>query len=286
MLRKCFGLSSYFQRRHLKNISIKSDTTVAKVVKDHIVTISLSSSNGINCLTSAAIETLQSMIDSVAADASNRVLIFHSLLPDVFSYGVDLIARGQLTDEELQENVNARIRLANSIRSLPIATIAAIDGIALGGGLELALAADVRLAASSARLALLALGIASIPQAFGTQLLPRSVPVAIAKEMLFAKRVLDGPEAARFGLVNRCLPQNDQHNAAYVAAIEMANQILKSGHVAVINAKAALDDGSNAPLAAGLQFEAAYRDAVARTKDAQEAVEAFNQKRAAVFSGE
>jgi methylglutaconyl-CoA hydratase len=135
-------------------------------------------------------------------------------------------------------------RVFDDLAKLPVPVIAAIDGVALGGGLELALACDARITVSSAKLGLVETKLAIIPGAGGTQRLPRLIGVAKAKELIFTGRILDGDQAKAIGLVNESLKQNDEGNAAYKRALELAQEIAKNGPLAVQMAKLSIDSGS------------------------------------------
>nr|XP_020030217.1 enoyl-CoA hydratase domain-containing protein 2, mitochondrial-like [Castor canadensis] len=116
--------------------------------------------------------------------------------------------------------------LMNEIAAFPVPTIAAMDGFALGGGLELALACDLRVAASSAVMGLIETTRGLLPGAGGTQRLPRCLGVALAKELIFTGRRLNGVQAHELGLVNHAVAQNEEGNAAYHRARALAQEIL------------------------------------------------------------
>lgn len=121
----------------------------------------------------------------------------------------------------------------SSIESLPTPVISAIDGVAVGGGLELALATDIRVAVSEAKMGLVETKLAIIPGAGGTQRLPRIVGPAKAKELIYTARILDGEEAMQIGLVNQVVQQNKDGDAAYQAALAIAREILPNGPIGV-----------------------------------------------------
>jgi len=124
-----------------------------------------------------------------------------------------------------------------------------------GGGLEIALACDLRTAARQAKLGLVEAKLAILPGAGGSQRLPRLVGVAVAKELIFTGRVLDGGQAHSIGLVNHVVEQNKQGDAAYGRAVQLAQEISCNGPVAVRMAKLAINHGSEVDLATGLAFE-------------------------------
>ncbi|KGL85776.1 hypothetical protein N309_00201, partial [Tinamus guttatus] len=140
--------------------------------------------------------------------------------------GADLKEREKMDDAEVGLFVKRLRNLMDEIAALPVPTIAAIDGYALGGGLELALACDLRVAASSAKMGLIETTRGLLPGAGGTQRLPRCIGVALAKELIFTGRQIDGQQAFSMGLVNHTVPQNDEGDAAYQRALTLAKEIL------------------------------------------------------------
>lgn len=172
------------------------------------------------------------------------------------------------------------------LQNLPVPTIAALDGAALGGGLELALACDLRVAASNAKLGLVETKLAIIPGAGGTQNLARIVGPALAKELIFTGRVLDGQQAKDAGLVNDAVVQIKEGTAAYNRALELAEEIVPQGPVALRMAKLAVNRGSEVDLQTGLAIEQMCYAQVIPTKDRLEGLQAFKEKRPPVYIGE
>jgi methylglutaconyl-CoA hydratase len=177
-------------------------------------------------------------------------------------------------------------QLTVDLFNLPMATIAALDGAALGGGLELALSCDFRTASDSAKMGLVELKLAIMPGAGGTQRLPRIINSSIAKELIFTGRVVDGTEAHKLGIVNYVVNQNDAGNAAYQRALELAAQITPNGPVALRMAKQAINKGIEVDLNTGLAIEQACYAQLIPTKDRLEGLKAFNEKRKPHYKGE
>jgi methylglutaconyl-CoA hydratase len=171
---------------------------------------------------------LEIFIDSVKFDKRVRCVVVRSLVPGVFCAGADLKERSKMAENEVGSFV-ARLRQTfNELAKLPVPVIAAIDGAALGGGLELALACDLRVASSNAKLGLVETKLAIIPGAGGTQRLPRLIGIAKAKELIYTSRILDGGQAEHIGLVNLSVAQNDKKDAAYLKGLEIAQQIISN----------------------------------------------------------
>jgi enoyl-CoA hydratase len=188
---------------------------------------------------------------------------------------------------ESQRGLNGRERhalesgVADRLARLPMPTIAAIEGNALGGGLELALCCDIRVASETSRLGLPEVRLAVTPGAGGTQRLPRVVGAARAKELILTGRVLTAEEAARIGLVSRVVPSGQ----ALAAADEIAVEIAARGPVAVREAKRLIDLATDADLATGLAAELDASDRVFATDDMLEGAEAFFAKREPQYRG-
>lgn len=163
----------------------------------------------------------------------------------------------------------------------PIPTIAAVNGFALGGGLEIALACDIRIAAENASFGFPEVSLGILPGMGGTQRAPRIVGPAIAKELIFTGRRIKVEEARLIGLVNHVVPEGD----ALKAAKEMAAQIAANGPIAVQHAKAAANRALDVDVISGLEYEADQFALLFATEDAKEGMGAFVEKRKAEFKG-
>jgi enoyl-CoA hydratase/carnithine racemase len=157
--------------------------------------------------------------------------------------------------------------------------IAAINGAALGGGLELALHCDIRIAVENATFGLPEVLLGIIPGWGGTQRLPRAIPAALAAEMLFTGRPIDAQEAYREGLVNKVVPQAELMSTAR----KMAEAICRPAPLAVRAAKQAMLGSRNLPLEEGLELERSLLDSLIATEDFQEGYKSFLEKRRPVF---
>ncbi|XP_063083316.1 methylglutaconyl-CoA hydratase, mitochondrial isoform X3 [Cavia porcellus] len=200
--------------------------------------------------------------------------------------GADLKERAKMHPSEVGPFVSKIRAVINDIANLPVPTIAAIDGLALGGGLELALACDIRVAASSAKMGLVETKLAIIPGGGGTQRLPRAIGMSLAKELIFSARVLDGQEAKAVGLVSHVLEQNPEGDAAYRKALDLAREFLPQGPVAMRVAKLAINQGMEVDLVTGLAIEEACYAQTIPTKDRLEGLLAFKEKRTPRYKGE
>lgn len=208
------------------------------------------------------------------------------MVPGIFCAGADLKERSKQTPEEVTRFVSSLRNLLTGIEQLPMPVIGALDGAALGGGLEMALACDIRTAASNAKLGLVETRLAIIPGAGGTQRLPRVLSPSLAKELIFTARVFTGAEAKVMGICNHSVEQNETKDAAYLKALEIAREILPNGPIGVRMAKKAIDKGINVDLASGYAIEEACYAQVIPTKDRLEGLKAFAEKRKPTYKGE
>ncbi|XP_012256747.1 methylglutaconyl-CoA hydratase, mitochondrial [Athalia rosae] len=238
-----------------------------------------------NALGKSLVAQFYESLATIKADNNIRTVIVRSMVPKVFCAGADLTERASMDPKEVTEFVTSLRKLMNTVESLPTPVITAIDGVALGGGLELALASDIRTAASEAKMGLVETKLAIIPGAGGTQRLPRIVGPAIAKELIFTGKILDGEQAGRLGIVNHVLPQNRDGDAAYQAALSIAREILPNGPIGVRLAKVAISQGVEVPLEDGFEIEKKCYTQLLDTEDRIEGLAAFKAKRVPVYRG-
>jgi enoyl-CoA hydratase/carnithine racemase len=175
----------------------------------------------------------------------------------------------------------AEARIAQRLAGLPMPTIAAIEASALGGGLELALCCDLRVASEQARLGLPEVRLAVTPSTGGTQRLPRIVGVARAKELLLTGRVIDAAEALRIGLVNEVVPAG----RAVARAHEIGEEIAERGPLAVREVKVLVDGAFDRPLADGHRAEVETSVRIFATDDLLEGARSFVEKRPPTYHG-
>ncbi|XP_043833899.1 methylglutaconyl-CoA hydratase, mitochondrial isoform X1 [Dromiciops gliroides] len=251
-----------------------------------IVVLGINRSYAKNALSKNLIKMLSKAVDALKSDKKVRTIIVRSEVPGIFCAGADLKERTQMNLNEVSSFVSKSRAVINEMANLPVPTIAAIDGIALGGGLELALACDIRVAAASAKMGLVETKLAIIPGAGGTQRLPRAIGMALAKEMIFSARVLDGQEAKSIGLISHVLEQNETGDAAYRKALALAREFLPQGPVAMRVAKLAINQGMEVDLVTGLAIEEACYAQTIPTKDRLEGLLAFKEKRPPRYKGE
>ncbi|KAH0618606.1 hypothetical protein JD844_017977 [Phrynosoma platyrhinos] len=238
-----------------------------------------------NSLGKVLVDELYETLDVLHFDDSVRVVIIRSNVEGVFCAGADLKERAAMSNTETDLFVQKLRSLMDGIAALPMPTIAAIEGYALGGGLELALACDLRVAASSAKMGLIETTRGLFPGAGGTQRLPRCVGISLAKELIFTGRQIDGQEALSIGLVNHMVPQNEEGDAAYQRALTLAKEIVPRAPIAVRMGKVAINKGTEVDIASGMAIERMCYAQNIPTKDRQEGMAAFIEKRQPKFIG-
>ncbi|KAK4874783.1 hypothetical protein RN001_014143 [Aquatica leii] len=247
--------------------------------------LSLNRSERKNALSISLLGEINTAIDDLS-NSNTRVVIIKSNVSGTFCAGADLKERATLSNKQLSlYNLEIRATM-NRIQDLPIPVIAAMDGHALGGGLELALVCDIRVAVASAKYGLVETSHGIIPGAGGTVRLPRLINPAIAKELIFTAKVIDGTEAKDLGLVNHVVDQNDAGNAAFLKCVEIAKAILSNGPVAIRMAKFAINKGIEVDVNAALAFEELCYAQTIPTKDRIEGLKAFAEKRSPKYIGE
>jgi enoyl-CoA hydratase len=251
-------------------------------VDKHLAFITINRPDQLNCFDLETLTQLAEVIEEIKFNKDIRVVIITGAGEKSFSTGADLRERRTLSEKEVRRNVNLIRDVFSKIEELPQPTIAAINGYAFGGGLELALACDLRIAVKEAVMGLTEVSLGIIPGAGGTQRLSRLIGVSKAKELIFTARKISAVVASEFGIVNKVVERKQLHTSL----VELAAEIIKNAPLAVTQAKFAIHYGSNVDLKTGLAIESKAYEVIIPTKDRLEALEAFKEKRAPIFKGE
>lgn len=227
---------------------------------------------------------MQQEIRDVAMEVADRrdvgAVVIHGG-DKVFAAGADI---KEMADMSYQDMLRASVDLQDcftAVARIPQPTIAAVAGYALGGGCELALCCDLRIAADDARLGQPEITLGIIPGAGGTQRLPRLIGVARAKDLVFTGRHVGATEALEMGLVNAVVPAGE----AYEAAMKLAGKLAAGPALALRAAKEAIDHGLDTDLATGLDIERVRFAGLFATEDQKIGMQAFMEKRGADFTG-
>jgi enoyl-CoA hydratase len=251
-------------------------------IADAVAVVTMNRPQALNAFNSEQLDRLGAAIRALAQDRNVRAVILTGAGDRAFAAGADIKEMVELTAAEALAFGRKGQSVTNAIELLPQPVIAAVNGYAFGGGCELAIACDLRLAAETARFAQPEVGLGIPPGWGGTQRLPRLVGPGIAAEMIYSGRQVDAQEALRIGLVNAVHPL-DQLMAA---ARELATQITTNSPVAVRAAKRLMALAYAGDPGAGLAAEVAAFAAAFAAPDRREGMRAFIEKRAALFSGE
>jgi enoyl-CoA hydratase len=250
--------------------------------EDGIRVVTVDRPEKLNSLDAQVLEELTREVAAAESEETLRCLILTGAGEKAFIAGADIGELAKLTPIEGREHSRRGQVLLDRIEHLPVPTIAAINGYAYGGGLELAMACALRVASENARMGLPETSLGIIPGYGGTQRLARHVGRARALELvLTSEKRLTASEAERIGLVNRVVPAGQ----ALSAALEIARKIRANGPTACRYALEAIRRGLDMPLAEGQALEATLFGLCAATEDMKEGMNAFLEKRPAKFTG-
>jgi enoyl-CoA hydratase/carnithine racemase len=247
-----------------------------------IALVTLDRPERMNALSRALLARFGELGREIATQTDVRLVIVTGAGDKAFCAGADLKERAGMSADEVRALLLAYESELGWLESIEVPTLAAINGAALGGGLELALLCDLRIAAPHAVLGLPEVSLGVIPGAGGTQRLPKLLGEARAKELILRAVRLSAPEALILGLVNQVMPKSDQF---LLEVINWAEPILDGAPLAVRAALKALRGASTRELAQGLALERASYEQCLNSEDRSEALAAFSEKRKPVFKG-
>lgn len=246
---------------------------------DGIALVTFNNPKVMNALTVETFTALESLLTELENDPAVRVLILTGAGDKAFIAGGDIRELARLDVEGARAFALLAQRVLDRIESLAKPVIAAVNGYALGGGCELAMACDLRIAAETARFGQPEVKLGIIPGFAGTQRLARLVGKAKAKELVFAGEMIDATEAWRIGLANRVVPAADLLGEARRLALQMADKSAS----AIALAKEAIDNGIEMDFAKAARYEADLFALCFATADCREGLAAFLEKRPARF---
>ena len=249
--------------------------------KDGIAVLTLNRPKVMNSFNFALLHSLKEQVDALKFNNSIRVVIITGAGRKAFCAGADLKERTTFDELQVKEFIFTIRNLFTAIEHLNKPVIAAINGVALGGGTELALACDIRVAAMNASMGLTETRLAIIPGAGGTQRLPRLIGRGKAKELIFTGRRVDAREALQIGLVNQICDQESLQEECQ----KMAAMICEAGPIAIEQAKYAINYGLETDLHTGLGIESNAYWVTIPTEDRLEGLAAFQEKRKPVYKG-
>ena len=248
--------------------------------QEGICLLKISAPKSLNALNSTILREMNDFVSSI--DAHTRVLIITGDGEKSFVAGADISEMAHLNEQEGFEFGRLGAQVFRKIEQLPIPVIAAVNGFALGGGCELAMACDIRIASVNAKFGQPEVGLGIIPGFSGTVRLPRLVGQGMAKELIYTGRVIRVDEALRIGLVNAVYEREELLDKA----LELAQMILKNAPLAIQAAKQSINKGYDLPVDEAIALENKLFGGCFATADQKEGMAAFLEKRKAAFKGQ
>jgi enoyl-CoA hydratase/carnithine racemase len=243
--------------------------------KGHFCWVKLNRPEALNALNTQMAKDLLETCQEAALDREVWVVGLTTTSAKSFGVGADLKERSQMSVADLARQRVLFVRAMNALRAIPQPVIAGVKGFALGGGFEMALAADIIVAGDNAQFGLPEVRVGLIPGNGGTQNLPRVIGKMRAKEMIFTGKRIGAQEALAMGIVSRVVPVAQVEDTVF----NLAEEICANSPIAVRQAKRAVDLGMEADLNTGLQIEIEAYNVNLVTEDRQEGIRAFNEKR-------
>lgn len=257
----------------LKNILVET--------RDNIATISINRPKVLNALNLETVEELEQAVRQAGDRADVRVIVITGAGDKAFVSGADIAAMREMGKSQAAEFAGAGHRCMNAIENCPRPTIAAVNGYALGGGTELAIACDIIVASENAKFGLPEVKLGLYPGFGGTQRLPRLIGASRAREMIFTGRIITAREAFGWDLVNHVYPQAELMENV----MRMASEIAANSPVAVSAAKRVVREGLDMHRNDGLKNEQQQFSNLFTTDDRIEGMTAFLEKRKPNFKG-
>ncbi|HIJ96986.1 MAG TPA: crotonase [Desulfuromonadales bacterium] len=256
---------------HLENLQFD--------VSEGIATVTINRPAAMNAMTESTLEELEQVVATIGQNRDIRVAILTGAGSKAFVAGADIAALRDMSSTRAREMALLAHRTYAAIENSFKPFIAAVNGYALGGGCELSMACDIRIASENAKFGQPEINIGILPGFGGTQRLPRLVGKGRALEIILSGDMLDAPEALRIGLVNRVVPQTE----LAAAARQLAQKIATKSRIAIQLCKQAVSNGLEMDLTKACAYEAELFGYSFSTSDQKEGMCAFLEKRAAVF---
>lgn len=245
-------------------------------IEDNIAVMSIDRPEALNALSRTIVDEIDECVESIKDNEDIRCLVMYS--EKNFAAGADIKGMVDCNESEAADFIFSPTY--NKIAALPFPTIAAIEGYALGGGMELALTADIRIAAESSKMGFPEITLGIFPGAGGTVRLPKIVGRAVARELIFTGDVISSDRALGIGLVNEVVADED----CFAEAMKLAKRIAKRGPIAARLVKASMDASEAEPnVEKAVAIESSYWTKLFATEDQKEGMTAFIEKRKPQF---
>lgn len=251
------------------------------LIDNHVALVTLNRPEAMNALSKPLLDELNEHVHNINADKEIRCTIITGSQEKAFCAGADLKERKGMSEDQVVNAVKYIGETITNIENMKMPVIAAINGAFFGGGLELVLGCDIRIAADHVKTGLTETSLAIIPGAGGTQRLTRLIGLGQAKKLIFTAKSVTAPEALDLGLVEQVV------SSEYLLdeAIETANMIAKNGPIALKQAKTAINNGFQTDITTGIVIEhLCYKETIP-TEDRIEGLQAFKEKRKPVYQG-
>lgn len=252
-----------------------------EVIDNHIAIVTLNRPEAANAMSKTLLDELNSVVQEIDQNKRIYCTVITGSGEKAFCAGADLKERRGMSDDQVIDAVRYIGKTVDAIERMKAPVIAAINGVAFGGGLELALACDIRIAADSAKMGLTETSLAIIPGAGGTQRLPRLIGIGRAKQLIYSAKTISAGEAIAIGLIEDITTRE----GLLAKALDMARSIAKNGPIALRQAKIAINQGMQVNLSTALEIEhLCYKETIP-TQDRLEGLEAFKEKRTPKYQG-
>ncbi len=249
--------------------------------EDRIATITFNRPTALNALNAALLDEFSLALDKIAADENIHVLVLTGAGDKSFVAGADINELATYNSLSAKNFARKGHNIIAKLQELPIAVIAAVNGFALGGGTEIAIASDFIYASENAKFGQPEINLGLIPGFGGTQRLPRLIGMNRAKELVFTGKMISAAEAEKIGLVNKVIP----HDQLMEEVIQTAKEIAFKGQTSLRAAKQTINHGMNTDLATGIHIEIDGFGLCYGSADAKEGTAAFLEKRKPEFKG-
>lgn len=261
---------------------MKEFNTILFTVDEKVAVITINRPKSLNALNTEVLNELSEAIGLIEKDSSIRAAVLTGAGEKAFVAGADIAEMQNKNVLEARAFSSLGNEVFSKLENLKIPVIAAVNGFALGGGCELAMACDIRIAGHKAKFGQPEISLGVMPGFGGSQRLPRLVGIGVAKEILFSGEMINAERAYEIGLVNRIVDGTE----VVAEAIKLAQKIASSSPLGVNFTKKAVNEGINLDLERAVSLEAELFGLLFSTKDQKEGMAAFLEKRKAVFKGE